>query len=265
MYSRGQLAGKYFSYYLKASNGKGHGMHSPFVFDFITHVLNDELDFYAYNEIENLRKILLKDERVIDVQDFGAGSKQIKTKQRKIADIARYSLKPKKYAQLLFRMVNYYQPKQILEIGTSLGITTCYLARPGHKSKVITMEGADAIAAIAQENFQQLGLNNIELVKGNFDETLSSVVNRESLFDFIFIDGNHRKEPTLRYFEQLLPVTHNDTIIIFDDIHWSEEMEAAWKHIKKQEQVRATIDLFFIGVVLLRKEFKEKQHFTIRF
>lgn len=265
MYSRGQLAGKYFSYYLKASNGKGHGMHSPFVFDFITSVLNDDRDFYAYNEIENLRKTLLKDERLIEVQDFGAGSSQINTKQRKVADIAEYSLKPKKYAQLLFRMVNYYQPKHILEIGTSLGITTCYLAKPGKDSKVITMEGADAIAAIAQENFQQLGLKNIELVKGNFDETLSSIVSRQSVMDFIFIDGNHRKEPTLRYFEQLLPVIHNDTIIIFDDIHWSKEMEAAWKQIKKYEQVTATIDLFFIGVVLLRNEFKEKQHFTIRF
>jgi predicted O-methyltransferase YrrM len=265
MYSRAQLAAKYFSYYLKASSGRGHGMHSPFVFDFITHVLNDERDFYAYHEVEQLRKILLKDERVIEVQDYGAGSTLINTKQRKVADIACNSLKPKKYAQLLFRMVNYYQPKQLLEIGTSLGITTCYLAKPGLDSKVITMEGAEAIAAIAEKNFQQLALKNIELVKGNFDETLSSIVSRESLFDFIFIDGNHRKEPTLRYFEQLLPVTHNDTIIIFDDIYWSEEMEAAWKQIKKHELVRTTIDLFFIGVVLLRKEFKEKQHFTIRF
>lgn len=265
MYSRGQLAGKYFSYYLKASNGRGHGMHSPFVFDFITNVLNDDLDFYAYNEIENLRKALLKDERIIEVQDFGAGSSQINTRQRKVADIAQYSLKPKKYAQLLFRMVNYYQLKNILEIGTSLGITTCYLAKPGKESKVITMEGADAIAAIAENNFQQLGLKNIEVVKGNFDVTLSSILHRPSSFDFIFIDGNHRKEPTLRYFEQLLPVTHNDTILIFDDIHWSKEMEAAWKTIKKHELVTTTIDLFFIGIVLLRKEFKEKQYFTIRF
>ncbi|MBI2729785.1 MAG: class I SAM-dependent methyltransferase [Sphingobacteriales bacterium] len=265
MYSKGQLAAKYFSYYLKASNGKGHGTHSPYVYDFIEQVLNDDRDFYAYSEIENLRKTLLKEERTIEVQDFGAGSALINTKQRKVADIARYSLKPKKYAQLLFRMVNYYQPKHILEIGTSLGITTCYLAKPGNNTKVTTMEGADSIAAIAQENFKKLALKNIELVQGNFNETLSSVIRQLSTLDFIFIDGNHRKEPTLRYFEQLLPLTHNDTILIFDDIHWSEEMEAAWKQIKKHEQVRTTIDLFFIGIVLLRKEFKEKQHFTIRF
>ncbi|MGE5108338.1 MAG: O-methyltransferase [Sphingobacteriales bacterium] len=265
MYSKGQLAGRYFSYYLRASNGKGHGMHSPFVYNFITNVLNDDRDFYAYSAVEEIRKQLLKDERVIRVDDFGAGSVKLASAKRKVFDITRSSLKPKKYAQLLFRMVNYYQPKTILELGTSFGITTAYLAMAGKQSTIITMEGADSIAEIAQTNFTTLGLQNIELVKGNFDETLSSVMNRELLVDFVFIDGNHRKEPTLRYFGQILPVTSNDTIIVFDDIHWSEEMEAAWKQIKKHPQVTTTIDLFFIGIVLLRKEFKEKQHFAIRF
>ena len=265
MYSKGQLAAKYFSYYLKASNGRGHGMHSPFVYDFIVNVLNDDRDFYAYTQIEGLRKQLLKDEGIIEIKDFGAGSSHSSAAKRNVADIARYTLKPKKYAQLLFRMVNYYQPQTVLELGTSLGITTAYLASPSHKCKVITMEGADAVADIAEKNFKTLSLNNIEIIKGNFDETLATVINKHTLFDFIFIDGNHRKEPTLRYFKQLLPVCNNDTVIVFDDIHWSEEMETAWKEIKKNDAVKTTIDLFFIGIVLLRKEFKEKQHFTIRF
>lgn len=265
MYSKGQLAAKYFSYYLKASNGKGHGMHSPFVYDFIEQVLNDDRDFYAYTETEKLRRELLKDERVIEVIDFGAGSSQLSSAKRKVADIARYSLKPKKYAQLLFRMVNYYQPKTILEMGTSLGITTACLALPSPECKVITMEGDHTIAGIAQNNFKKLGLNNIELAEGNFDKTLPVVIRQLSTVNFIFIDGNHRIEPTLRYFEQLLPVTNNDTIIVMDDIYWSREMEQAWRQIKKHPQVNCTIDLFFIGIVLLRKEFKEKQHFTVRF
>ena len=265
MYSKGQLAAKYFSYYLRASNGKGHGMHSPFVFDFIVNVLNDDRDFYAFTQIEDLRKLLLKNENIIKVDDFGAGSVNLTSTERKVSDIARSSLKPKKYAQLLFRMVNYYQPETILEIGTSLGITTAYLSMAGKQSKLITMEGAGTIAAIAKNNFKLLGLCNIELVKGNFDETLLSVIGQLSTVNFVFIDGNHRKEPTLQYFEQLLSITTNDTIIIFDDIHWSGEMEAAWKQIKKHPQVNCTIDLFFIGIVLLRKEFKERQHFIIRY
>jgi predicted O-methyltransferase YrrM len=162
-------------------------------------------------------------------------------------------------------MVDFYQPKTILELGTSLGITTAYLAMAGKQSAIITMEGADSIAAIAQSNFETLQLSNIELVKGNFDETLSTVIRHLSSVNFVFIDGNHRKESTLRYFNQILPATNNDTIIVFDDIHWSEEMEQAWKQIKKHPQVRATIDLFFIGIVLLRNEFKEKRHFSIRY
>lgn len=265
MYSRGQIAAKYFSYYLKASNGRGHGTHSPFVFDFITNVMNDDRDFYAYTVVEKKRNDLLKDERSIQVNDFGAGSTVLAMNTRKVADIARSSLKPKKYAQLLFRMVNYYEPQTILEIGTSLGITTAYLAMAGKKAKVVTMEGSDAIAQMARHNFHQLGLDNIELTEGNFDETLNEVLHHNAHFDFVFIDGNHRMEPTLRYFEQLLPVIHNHTLLIFDDIHWSEEMEQAWEEIKKHPQVTCTIDLFFIGIVLLRKEFKEKQHFVIRF
>lgn len=265
MYSRGQIAAKYFSYYLKASNGRGHGTHSPFVFDFITNVLNDDRDFYAYTAVEKQRNKLLKDERSIEVNDFGAGSSVLAVNTRKVADIARSSLKPKKYAQLLFRMVNYYEPQNILEIGTSLGITSAYLAMAGKKGKLVTLEGSAEIANIARHNFQELGLDTIELTEGNFDETLPVVLNRYASFDFVFIDGNHRMEPTLRYFEQLLPVTHTDTCLIFDDIHWSEEMEQAWEEIKKHPQVTSTIDLFFIGIVLLRKAFKEKQHFVIRF
>jgi predicted O-methyltransferase YrrM len=162
-------------------------------------------------------------------------------------------------------MVNYYQPKNLLELGTSLGITTAYMAMAAMGSKIVTMEGAEAVAAVAKNNFNSLQLKNIDLVTGNFDETLLSIVNRQPAIDFIFIDGNHRLEPTIRYFEQLLPYTNNNTILIFDDIHWSEEMEAAWKIIKKNPSVTASIDLFFIGIVLFRNEFKAKQHFVIRF
>ncbi|HNR16193.1 MAG TPA: SAM-dependent methyltransferase, partial [Chitinophagaceae bacterium] len=83
--------------------------------------------------------------------------------------------------------------------------------------------------------------------------------------DFAFIDGNHRQEPTERYFNQLLPKMHHESILVFDDIHWSSEMEQVWKTIKDHPSVRCTVDLFFIGVVFFRDEFREKQHFSIRF
>lgn len=240
-------------------------MHSPFVFSFITKVLNDKNEYPAYKKVEALRKQLLTDHTVLQVQDFGAGSTISKTNERSVASIARHAAKPKKFGQLLHRIVAYYQPQNILELGTSLGITSCYLstAKPG--SFFITMEGSAAIAKVARQNFEKLQLQNITLLPGNFDDTLAEAMEQLSSPDLVFIDGNHRKEPTIRYFEQLLKKTNNDTILIFDDIHWSKEMDEAWNYIKQHAAVRCTIDLFFIGIVLFRQEFKEKQDFIVKF
>lgn len=265
MYSPFELTLKYLTYYLRALNGKGHGIHSPFVFDFITRVLNDKTDYPAYQKVESLRKQLLLDSRLFVVEDFGAGGEFLKNYEKSISSIARNAAKSKKYGQLLFRMVTYYQPTTIVELGTSLGITTSYLSLARPDAKLITMEGAREIGYVAKQNFNKLQLKNIELIEGNFDETLAYVVHDLPSVDFAFIDGNHRQEPTERYFHQLLSKTNNDSILVFDDIHWSAEMEAAWISIKKHEAVKSSIDLFFIGIVLFRKEFKEKQHFAIRF
>jgi predicted O-methyltransferase YrrM len=265
MYSPFQLGTRYIKYYLAASNGKGHGVHSPFVFDFITRVLNDTREFYAYQSIEQLRQSLLADEKELVIEDFGAGSRVEKTNTRIIKDIARSSLKPKKFGQLLFRIVDHYAPVTVLELGTSLGITTAYLASPRSACSVTTMEGANPVADIAEMNFNKLNLSNINIVRGNFDETLAPVVERLGKIDLAFVDGNHRYEPTVRYYREILPAMHEYSVLIFDDIHWSKEMEQAWEEIRQDAAVMLSIDLFFIGLVFFRKENKVKQHFMIRF
>jgi predicted O-methyltransferase YrrM len=265
MYSPAQLALKYLNYYLNASNGRGHGTHSPFIFGFITKILNDKTFYPEYEKVEALRKQLVNDNTILEVEDFGAGSTVDKKSKRSISSIAKNAAKPRKFGQLLFRMIKHYQPETILELGTSLGITTSYLSLAKSDARLITMEGSKEIAATAKENFKTLGSKDIELIEGNFDNTLSSVVRGLSSVDFCFIDGNHRQEPTERYFKELLAKTNNDSILVFDDIHWSSEMEAAWETIKNNAAVTCSIDLFFIGIVLFRKELKEKQHFTIRF
>lgn len=240
-------------------------MHSPFVFEFITKVLNDDRHFYAYQAIENIRQLMLLEQKELLIEDFGAGSRVKKENTRKICDIARSSLKPKKFGQLLFRIVDHYSPATILELGTSLGITTAYLASAKEGISVTTMEGAKTVAAVAKQNFEKLRLNNIGMVEGNFDETLSPVVAQLKSIDLAFVDGNHRYEPTVRYYRELLPAVHEYSVLIFDDIHWSKEMEQAWEAIKADDAVTLSIDLFFIGLVFFRKEHKAKQHFTIRF
>src|SRR4030095_837933 len=265
MYSKPQLFLKYLQYYFTALNGKGHGMHSPFVFEFITKILNDKTIYPEYERVEALRNQLLNDHTGLNVEDFGAGSMMDKKNKRSISSIAKNAAKPKKFGQLLFRMVKYYKPKTILELGTSLGITTSYLSLAKPDARLITMEGSKEIAEVAKRNFRNLETRNIEITEGNFDNTLSSVVHGLSTVDLAFIDGNHSQEPTERYFKELLAKTSNDSILVFDDIHWSSEMEASWATIKNNAAVTCSIDLFFIGIIFFRQEFKEKQHFVIRF
>jgi predicted O-methyltransferase YrrM len=265
MYNHFQLALKYINYYLAASNGKGHGVHSPFVFDFIEKVLNDKKEYACYSAIESQRNKLLMDDAVIEVKDFGAGSSVIKTNKRVVKKIAASSLKPKKFGQLLFRIVQYYQPKTIVELGTSFGITSSYMSAGNKAATLFTCEGSASSAAIAKNTFSHLNNKNIQLIDGDFKNTFPQLLTQLQTIDLAFVDGNHKKEPTLQYFNQLLQHSHNNTMLIFDDIHWSAEMEEAWAEIKNNSAVMLTIDLFFIGLVFLNTDFKEKQHFTIRF
>lgn len=265
MYSPIKLGVKYIQYWLSAENAKGHGVHSPFVFELIDRVFNDDRDFYYFPLIEAARENFNNDNSILNIIDYGAGSRLNASNKRTIASIAKSALKPKKYAQLFFRMVHYFGSSTILELGTSLGITTSYMAAANSNANVITMEGSAEIAAVARKHFQYLGLKNIEQVTGNFDETLAGVLAQNPPFDFVFIDGNHRLEPTIRYFERLKPHLHEHTVLVFDDIHWSKEMELAWKQIQADEMVTLTIDLFFIGMVFFRKENKVKQHFSVRY
>lgn len=239
-------------------------MHSPFVYDFIIHVLNDKTSYAEYEIVESARQRLLGNTQLLNVEDLGAGSVKNNFRQRSIRDIARHAAKPPKFGQLLYRMVRYYEPQHILELGTSLGITTRYLSLARPVSSIITIEGAEEIARVAETGLRNDGLHNFQLRTGNFDNELPAVLENFKP-DFVFIDGNHREEPTIEYFEQLAREAKNDTILVFDDIHWSKGMEHAWEYIKAHPSVRCSIDLFFIGIVLFRQEFREKQHFTIRF
>lgn len=265
MFSRIQLAKKYLHYYFTALNGKGHGIHSPFVFDFVKNVLNDNRIYDTYHSIESLRMQLLHDHRMLEVQDMGAGSVISKLKQRKVSDIVRFAVKPKKFGQLLFRIIKYYHPQNIFELGTSLGITTSYLALANIHGLVITLEGALAIADVAKTNFRKLAISNVQIHEGNFDDTLLEALSGIDTLDFAFIDGNHRKEPTIQYFKRLSDKINNESVLIFDDIHWSIEMEEAWETIKAQSSVTLSIDLFFVGLLFFRNDFKIKQHFVIKF
>ncbi|MFZ4414877.1 MAG: O-methyltransferase [Bacteroidales bacterium] len=253
---------KYIKYRFSAQTK--YDIHSPFVYQLLTAVINDKKSLPEFREIENLRSLLLKNKSEINVEDFGAGSLKSKTKIRTIAEITRNAAKPAKYAQLLYRLVKYFHPQNLLELGTSLGISTAYMAKASPDTKVYTIEGSEAIAKLAIDNFETLKLPNVEVITGNFDEQLPLLLDKTPTFDFVFFDGNHRKIPTLSYFESCLKHKHNDSVFVFDDIHWSTEMEETWEMIKLSPEVTVSIDLFFIGLVFFRKA-STKENFVIRF
>jgi predicted O-methyltransferase YrrM len=252
----------YLRFWLRSGNA--HGLHSPFVFGLYTSVVRHTGPYRAYASVENRRRQLLNSPASISVTDFGAGSHTGAGTQRRIADIARTAAKPRHLAQLLFRLANYFRPATILELGTSLGLTTAYLASADSRHRVLTFEGCPNVAAVARETFTGLELRNVEVVVGNIDDTLApALAALPAPIDFAFFDGNHRYEPTLRYFEQCLQRRTDDSVFVFDDIHWSEDMERAWEAIKAHPEVTLTVDLFYIGLVFFRKN-QPKQHFWLR-
>lgn len=256
------LAKKYLRYYFSAGNR--HDVHSPFVFSLMEEVLNKKRFQPAYAPMENLRKQLLRSDEVLQVTDLGAGSLMGATNTRKVRDITKHAAKPPKFGQLFYRLVQYLQAGTVLELGTSMGLSTAYMASAG--AQVYTIEGCPNIAAKATANIASLGLQEkVHQFIGNFDTVLPEVLAKMPVPDIVYIDGNHREEPTVRYYLECLQKVKPSTLLVFDDVHWTEGMERAWEAIKANPATTLSIDLFFIGLIFLRDEFKVKQDFMIKF
>ncbi len=251
----------YIKYLFRAKDE--YSLHSPFLFEFYTKIIKDKNHSNSFQEIEDLRKQLLKDERIISITDFGAGSKLNLSNQRKIKDIAKNSQKSPKLGQLFHRIIGLYQYKNIFDLGTSFGLTTAYLSSQVVDSQITSFEGCPETAKIAQENFTKLSLKNINIIVGNIDETLTQKLNEIPSLDFVFFDANHRYEPTVRYFEQCLEKAHEGSCFIFDDIYWSDEMKQAWQYIKNHSSVTVSLDLFWVGIVFFNKK-QTKQDFVLK-
>ncbi len=245
---------KFICHCLTSTNTKGHGIHSPFLFRLVENVVYDKHPFYAFEKIEKRRKELLKSNEIIFQEDFGTG----KSSSKKISHIAKTSLKRKYWAQLLFRLVHCTKPKEIIELGTSLGITTSYLAKGNPSAKCFTFEGSEEIVQVANKTFQYVDAKNIEIVIGDINNTLKDVLAKVKSLDFVFFDANHQHDAVINYFNQCLSNVHAKTVFVFDDIHWSKGMERAWNEIRKHEKVTSTLDLHEIGIVFFDPHLEKK-------
>ncbi len=243
-------------------SGNQHGLHSPFVFDLVTKCFYNKENRKSYQVLSAHREALAKDTREISVEDFGSGSRVFKSNLRAVNAIAKNAGINAKRAELLNRLVPYFEAEEVLEIGTSVGLATMALAVDNDKTKITTVEGCTQTAAIATEYFSKFGIGTITSEVAKFENFIKDIP-LEKKYDLIYFDGNHTKEATISYFKSLLKTTHNNSVWIFDDIHWSAEMTEAWEFIKVQPQVIVTIDTFQWGFVFFRQE-QVKQHFVIR-
>ena len=256
-----QIIKSYLNFLWQSKNK--HGIHSPFVFSLVTKCFYDKKKYTEYSVLKNYRNSLLQNKNIIKVTDFGAGSRVFKSNVRPISKIAKTAGISPKRAELLFRITQYLQPKSILEIGTSLGLATVALSLGNENAKITTLEGCEETLLVAREQFKKLNLDKIDSIQIEFSTYLRNYQPTTINYQLIYFDGNHSLSATLEYFELLLPTITNETVWIFDDIHWSAEMETAWKIVKNHPKVTVTIDTFQWGIVFFRKE-QPKEHFVIR-
>lgn len=217
-------------------------------------------------QLDRSRKSLFKRTTTIETTDLGAGAgnKLYVTVLSPLGKLARQRSLDKKNLYLLYKLVKYFQPNYILELGTSAGISTSYIGISNTFKKFVTMEGCAVLASHARSYLNALHLKTIEIKVGNFDVILDNTLKEFEQLDLVFVDGNHRKHQTIKYFESCLKKANDNSIFIFDDIHWSSGMAEAWQLIKENKRVTLSLDLFKIGIVFFRKEMV-RQHLVIRY
>lgn len=257
----------YLWHFLSAWNTTGEGIHSPYLFELVRFVLRDRNAYYCFSDIERRREMLLSCRDVLDYVDYGsAGTPEGKHIERRVCDIARGHLERAEVAQMLFRLVNFIgdhggRPLEILELGTSLGVTTAYLAAVDSRNRVVTLEGSEDVLRVAADVWKALNIENIESHQGNIDDTLYSCARGQ--LDIVYVDANHTYEATLRYVQFLLPRMTEKGVIAVDDIHYSAEMEQAWEALKADDRVTTSMDLYHVGLLFVDPHYL-KRHYKIR-
>ena len=252
----------YIKHYFSSKNA--HGIHSPYVFDFYNHILHNPYTFYTFSTLEKQLELLCLNHKTIEIEDFGEGAKtKGRFYKKKISEIAKQSTSQLLVRKVLFQLADLHACNSILEIGTSLGFGSAYLAYSRPRATIISLEGAAEISKIAQENHQALNIKNIQILVGEFEKTLPKATENKD-FDLVYFDGNHSKNATLAYFNHCLNHKHEKSIFVFDDIYWSAEMTEAWEIIKQNPEVTRSIDFYHAGIIYFDKNL-QKEHFKLNY
>ena len=242
-------------------NTLGHGIHSPYLYYLVRFILYDDNSYYCYAPIERERARLMKATKLIDVVDYGTGS----SGKRTLSTIARTSLMPVQDAQIVFRLAHFIRPYTVVELGTSLGVTTTYLscAVPSD-ANIYSFEGSKALIAEADKVLSKVGNRaRVQFVAGNIDDTLSDILASIEQVDLAIIDANHTQEAAVRYFDLIAAKCTGKSVVLMDDIRYSLPMYEAWKLICADSRVTSSFDLGDMGILFFDKQFLNK-HYKLR-
>jgi len=250
---------KFIQYKLSAKHKKGHGIHSPFMYDLIRFVFRNKKINDDLRKIINIHKQYKKSELIINYKEIGAGSKYTHKKSQKIGEIIKKSSITIKHGKLIYDLIRYFEPTSILELGSSVGVSSMYISQAAFNSHFTSIEGIQEKLEVAKKISLDLK-QNTEFICGDFDAVLDSVVENYDKLDFVFFDGNHKKQSTIKYFETCLNKIHNNSVFIFDDIHWSKEMEEAWNYIINHRNVKVSVDLFRMGLIFFKQELSYEKY-----
>lgn len=250
---------KHFIRHFFTAKRNGHGIHSPFAYQLCEEVFYNSNLFYDFEVLQKIRAELLADNTTLQVEDFGAGSKTFTGNTRKIKDIAQKGISPVKQSEIIYKLINFLNCRQCIELGTSIGINTLYLAKGNKHTDITTIEGSKSIIEFAMALAKKNNTHNIKFIHAKFDDALPALLKSIAPPDLLYIDGNHTYEATMKYFNMAVEHKHNNTVFIFDDIYWSPGMTKAWEEIKTHREVTMSIDAFYFGLVFFKEEIKEKR------
>jgi len=249
----------YLRHRLTSRGSAGHGVHSPFVFEFLTTVIRNETPKDIVYPVEAIRSLMLSGKRLIDITDLGTGSVNGGGNKRRICDIARIAAVPPQQAAMLARMAaaecSPFSPGSgaVLELGTSLGISTLYLAAAAPHREVITVEGCPKLVEIATDNFKKSGMSNIRVMNMEFTDALVQLKEQKLKIRFAYIDGNHTGDALKDYFERIMKMAGETVTMVADDIHLNKSMYEGWKSISSDNRIQVSLETNRFGILFRRR------------
>lgn len=239
---------------------RGYGVHSPFVFNLITKVIEEKCSYYSFYDIELLRRELYYREDKLPCPDRSHPGRM---KYRQIGEIVYCEAIKPSHGKLLFRLANYFKSQRILQIGPNVGISTLYLTSYAKEVRCIALENVPQFAEIARQVFERAG-KHIDLRVGSYASLLPQALRDLGEVDLVYFNTLYEQQHTEALFESCLPYVGDWTLFVFEGIKSSQRMRAFWDAVCARPEVTVTIDLYTMGIVFFNPKL-HKQNYIVYF